>query len=123
MRLWHQNLISLLPRQQLLGQHREICALRGLGWNKKHSVVNYIFLYPYSYLYYFHMIVIEEMEYRGYVVDSNWKDIRYRGKKLGNDNSDFTLDIKPVSFIIYKEHNDKYLLECIDNLKNKNIFL
>ena len=29
MRLWHQALISKLPRQQLLGQHRECCALRG----------------------------------------------------------------------------------------------
>ncbi|MFQ7176654.1 MAG: pyrimidine dimer DNA glycosylase/endonuclease V, partial [Streptococcus salivarius] len=25
MRLWHQDLIAKLPRQQLLGQHRECC--------------------------------------------------------------------------------------------------
>lgn len=31
MRLWHEALITLLPRAQLLGQHREICALRGNG--------------------------------------------------------------------------------------------
>ena len=43
MRLWHESLISKLPRQQLLGQHRECCALRGNGWGKKHSVVNYVF--------------------------------------------------------------------------------
>lgn len=34
MRLWHQELISKLPRQQLLGQHHEIAALRGNGWGK-----------------------------------------------------------------------------------------
>ncbi|WP_255810558.1 pyrimidine dimer DNA glycosylase/endonuclease V [Treponema denticola] len=39
MRLWHQNLISRLPAQQLLGQHRECYALRGLDWRKKHPVV------------------------------------------------------------------------------------
>ena len=39
MRLWHEALISKLPRQQLLGQHRECCALRGAGWGRKHSVV------------------------------------------------------------------------------------
>lgn len=33
-RLWHEDLISRLPRQQLLGQHRECCALRGKGWEK-----------------------------------------------------------------------------------------
>ncbi len=42
MRLWHEDLIPLLPTQQLLGQHREICALRGLSWKKPHSVVNYV---------------------------------------------------------------------------------
>lgn len=40
MRLWHQSLIPKLPRQQLLGQHRECCALRGLGWGKKHKELN-----------------------------------------------------------------------------------
>ena len=28
MRLWHESLISRLPRQQLLGQHRVLCAQR-----------------------------------------------------------------------------------------------
>lgn len=43
MRLWHEQLIPYLPRQQLLGQHRECCALRGNGWGKPHAVVNYVF--------------------------------------------------------------------------------
>ena len=48
MRLWHQDLIPKLPRPQLLGQHRECCALRGNGWGKKHATVNYVFDYsPY----------------------------------------------------------------------------
>lgn len=34
MRLWHEKIIPLLPRNQLLGQHRECCALRGNGWEK-----------------------------------------------------------------------------------------
>ena len=37
MRLWHKDMISKLPRMQLLGQHRECTALRGKGWGKKHS--------------------------------------------------------------------------------------
>lgn len=45
MRLWHYKLIPCLPRQQLLGQHRECCALRGKGWGKPHSTVNYVFKY------------------------------------------------------------------------------
>lgn len=34
MRLWHEDLLEKLPRQQLLGQHRECCALRGNDWGK-----------------------------------------------------------------------------------------
>ena len=29
MRLWHEQMIDSLPKNQLLGQHRECCALRG----------------------------------------------------------------------------------------------
>lgn len=123
MRLWHQKLVPFLPREQLLGQHREICALRGNGWKKKHSVVNYVFLYPYSFLYYFHLLVIKEMENRGYHIDEKWRDICYRGKVLEYDYSDFTKNIFPNYNIIYPEHNEKYLNECLDNLANKNIYI
>ena len=34
MRLWHEALLPKLPRQQLLGQHREVAALRGAGWER-----------------------------------------------------------------------------------------
>ena len=37
MRLWHEEIIHLLPKNQILGQHRECCALRGNGWNGKSS--------------------------------------------------------------------------------------
>ena len=61
MRVWHQSLIKYLPRNQLLGQHRELCALRGKGFGKKHSTVNYVFQHPYSDLFHFHQLVINEM--------------------------------------------------------------
>lgn len=64
MRLWHQDLLPLLPRQQLLVQHRECCALRGKGWGKPHSVVNYVFEHPLSTLEDYHGLVMREMERR-----------------------------------------------------------
>lgn len=123
MRLWHQLLISKLPRAQLLGQHRELCALRGNGWGKHHSVVNYVFIYPYSFLYYFHLIVIMEMEKRGFMVDSTWKNMCYRGRTLGYDYSDFTDDIVPIQDIIYFEHDYNYFKECLNNLASKGIYI
>ena len=73
MRLWHQDLIPLLPRQQLLGQHRECCALRGKGWGRKHAIVDYVFLHPIATLEDYHKVVMDEMERRGYKANYLWQ--------------------------------------------------
>lgn len=124
MRLWHQCLIDLLPRQQLLGQHRECTALKGKGWGRKHSVVNYVFNYPFNYLHQYHLIVMQEMENRGYKPDGVWKDPTYRGKILGFEESQFTSEAKVQSLdCIYPEHNDDYLEECLSNLRGKGVII
>ena len=118
MRLWHQKLINKLPRQQLLGQHREAAALRGKGWNKPHSTVNYVFQYNYYRLVHYHQLVIKEMRKRGYNPDLTWMQPDYRGKNCAR-----RWEGEPYSTIginiIYPEHNDQYLQECIDNLMSK----
>ena len=120
MRLWHQSLIKHLPRQQLLGQHRECCALRGKGWGRKHSVVNYVFEHDPILLVQYHNLVMDEMENRGYHPDPIWRSINWRGKTIGEDN---WIEKIPVEFTtpLYPEHNDEYLKECIENLKGKGI--
>lgn len=122
MRLWHQDLISKLPRQQLLGQHRECCALRGNGWGKKHSTVDYIYKYGLHYLVEYHALVMEEMEKRGYIIDQLWWDASYRGKSCGYDE---TIGINYLSKLrpdpIYPEHNDDYMCECVANLSRKGV--
>lgn len=117
-RLWHEKLLPLLPSAQLNGQHRECCALRGLGWGKKHSTVNYVFNYNRSKLYQYHMIVIAERERRGYKVDDAWRNPLYRGKISSPDD---TYEMETITGTIYPKHDDKYLAECILNLKGKGI--
>ncbi|WP_156299547.1 TIGR02328 family protein [Streptobacillus canis] len=118
MRLWHEELISKLPRQQLLGQHRECCALRGGGWGKKHETVDYVFKYSPIRLYYYHLLIMEEMKKRGYLPSEEWFDKLYRGKKeKAYDLLKEEKKLKPI----YPEHNEKYYVECIENLKNKGI--
>ncbi len=120
MRLWHEKIIHLLPANQLLGQHRECCALRGNGWKKKHKTVDYVFAYSPYHLFMYHSLVMDEMEKRGYKVSVEWKDKDYRGKIAKKYNN---LEKKIMDTPIYKEHNDEYLQECIENLKNKGIQL
>lgn len=130
MRLWHQKIISKLPRQQLLGQHRECCALRGAGWGRKHSVVNYVFDHEPNKLAAYHYLVMDEMTRRGYHPDRIWTNPNWRGNKLQEEEG--WCDTKIVSKyilsaldgeMIYDEHNDKYLQECIDNLAEKGIVI
>jgi uncharacterized protein (TIGR02328 family) len=124
MRLWHEELIPYLPRQQLLGQHREACALRGLGWNKPHATVNYVFNYSYKRLYYYHYIVMQEMTRRGYKVSEEWFDPIYRGKKCKRIIKDLGINLKWLSLKkgnVYPEHDENYLNECLNNLIGKGI--
>jgi uncharacterized protein (TIGR02328 family) len=84
-----------------------------------------VFNYSPAYLVAFHSIVINEMIDRGYTVDPLWFNPCYRGKNC-----------EPFSYIsyiiagcvseldpIYPEHNDSYLIECIENLKAKGVIL
>ena len=121
MRLWPLAIIDKLPRQQLLGQHRECCALRGKGWGRKHATVDYVFKHPYAWLYCYHLRVMEEMAMRGYIADSNWYSRTYRGKNL--PSAPFTrigtrIDLNGP---IYPEHDAAYLDECIENLRRKGV--
>ncbi|CAK8054495.1 TIGR02328 family protein [Eupransor demetentiae] len=120
MRLWHQDLIEKLPRQQLLGQHRECCALRGAGWGRKHATVNYVFEYSPYHLFLFHQKVMEEMAKRGYKPDQRWLNPNYWGLKTPPY---VDLKVETAEQPIYPEHDAAYLQECLDNLAGKGIDL
>ena len=118
MRLWHEQMIPKLPKNQLLGQHRECCALRENGWNKKHKTVEYVFLYSPYHLFCYHTLIMDEMNNRGYKVATEWRDKNYRGKIA--ESYDNLAAVK-INTPIYKEHNEAYLQECIVNLRLKGI--
>lgn len=123
MRLWHQDLISKLPTQQLLGQHREACALRGNGFGRKHSTVDYVFTHSPYMLYEYHLLVMREMRNRGYKANDLWYNPLYRGLKCEAytyENLNYEIHSKDK---IYKEHDEEYLKECLENLASKGIYL
>lgn len=124
MRLWHQELLAFLPRAQILGQHRECCALRGMGWGKKHSTVDYVFSYSVKRLVDYHLLVLREMEHRGYKPAHLWYCHEYRGKNtLPWPYALPCEDYTSADAHIYPEHNDAYREECLANLRQKGIEL
>jgi uncharacterized protein (TIGR02328 family) len=131
MRLWHQSLIPYLPNRHLGGQHRECCALRGKGWFKRHSTVQYALDDKFEKLIAYHFIVIDEMEARNMNVASEWTNAYYRGrslKPLQENELDTELILKLVRAAerrkkVYSEHNSYYMNECLLNLSEKGIYI
>lgn len=127
MRLWHEDLIKVLPDMQLKGQHRECCALRGKGWGRKHSTVDYVFKYPIENLVVYHFAILAEIEERKlkFELDEQWKNPCYRGKKSEMHKLDeevlykLFMDCSLFQNKIYEEHNEEYMVDCIENLKGK----
>ena len=137
MRLWHQSLLNKIPNNQLKGQHRECCALRGNGWGKKHRTVNYVFRHnPYT-LFLYHQEVMFEIGRRNkkkamnYSINKKWFDPYYRGVKcdrwkletFDDWERDAEHDNYRAHWIYYEEHDELYLNECISNLHKKGIVL
>lgn len=124
MRLWHQDLLPSLSTLRLQGQHRECCALRGLGWGRKHSTVNYVFTWPREYLVAYHWIVMDLLRKSGIRVNPVWDDPTYRGLRAPRDQ-DFDGDTLNEALAlyhinndcIYPEHNAEYRQECVALLK------
>ena len=81
MRLWHKDLIPYLPKQQLLGQWRELCCIGGLlavDHTPNHILVNPILDYPPEHFEAFCNLVIRIMKANkleiGDVAYNNLKD-------------------------------------------------
>ena len=134
MRLWPLAIIDLIPDKQLLGQHRECCALRGNGWGRKYSTVDYVFNHPYWWLYVYHMCVIEQMSSRKFHVSPAWRWEDYRGIHVGIDSTQFTHAPENATNIVlrtpvhnlikvYPEHNGDYIDSCVRNLKQKGVVI
>ena len=114
LRVWHWELIPVLPRQQLLGQWRELCLIaRNLSerGTPNHILVNPVKDYPLKHLDSYANLVYHEMRDRGYFTD--WHNYsKYRGKQV----LDCSLE-KEALFPGW--HNDRYYWQCYHNLQEK----
>lgn len=114
MRLWHKDFISVLPREQLVAQWRELSAIAGAIQKNKtpnHILVNFVLNYDYNHFINYARMVRAEMNRRGYrTMNSVWEKIT----SLKPDWDYLSYDE------IYKEKMDNtYLDICFYNLYEK----
>lgn len=112
MRLWHKDLVPVLPRQQILGQWRECCAIaRNIheSGTPNHILVNRVLDYPESQFNVYALAIHDELIRREYKCDWNkfiqWRVNRNRELELADIFSDW--------------HNDRYLRQCLYSLEEK----
>ena len=64
---------------------------------------------------------------RGYVPDLKWYDMSYQGENMPRRTWDSVPNTKELNNrlmgIVYPEHNNEYLAECINNLATKGVFV
>jgi uncharacterized protein (TIGR02328 family) len=124
MRLWHQALIPYLPDKQLGGQWVEIRMILGVI-NKhdkvNHSTVNYVNNHSIDRLKTYGYFVYVEREKRGMYSNPDFvMDYKNSAEQFFRDCCYPSLAMKQP---VYPEHDNKYLEECIDNLRNKGVLI
>ena len=116
MRLWHKELIDILPTHQLVGQWRE-CSLiaREIAVNgtPNHILVNKVLDYPFEHFATYCYKVMWWMNKYGYSPSPSTKlSIEdHIGCKLQQ--------YIPDDMIFDDWHNTRYLFQCISNLEEK----
>lgn len=119
MRLWHKDLVSVLPRQQLLSQWRECCCIAKNIKQKgtpNHLLVNKVLDYNKAHFYNYCCLIVNEMLNRGYNVNE-------KSRKIIFDYVDVE-DRQVGSSITHKQlyeqwHNERYFWQCYFNLQEK----
>ena len=115
MRMWHKNMIYVLPREQLVAQWRELSAIASNIKNKgtpNHILVNKIMNYPMNHFITYAAAVRAEMARRGYrTMNSVWDKI--------TSVVDGDFQILPINEIYKEWMNNLYWTICYYNLKEK----
>ena len=113
MRLFHKDLIEVLPRQQLLGQWRELNSI--YKKQDKHILINFVYDYHFGHLLGYTNMVIAEMEKRGYKI--NLENAENYFDPLIRETQGFKI---PFYENLFEEKmNERYLKQCLYNLQEK----
>ena len=114
MRIWHKNLISALPKAQLVAQWRECSAIAGAilkNGTPNHLLVNKVLDYPISHFITYSLRIRAEMTHRGYKTMQSVED------KIVSLNPNYN---RIQSCFLYDNwHDDRYFKQCYYNLQEK----
>ena len=116
MRLWHKDLIPVLPRMQLIAQWRECCLIArqiAINGTPNHILVNKVTNYPMEHFMTYCYIVNWWLKKRGYSPSP------YAEKELEYHTRMKMDSYVPEDILFDGWHNERYLYQCAGNLEEK----
>lgn len=114
MRLWHYELIPVLPKKMLISQWRECIAIKR-QWKKgtlKHRLVSYVMDYDKIFFWDYVVRICYHLEDKKIKYNKKYKKEIYNWCRVES------FIMKPP-ILDYHEHNDRYLKQCLYNLQEK----
>ena len=114
MRLWHKDLLKVLPREQLIGAWRECSAIAGAiikNGTPNHMLVNKVLDYSFDHFITYSLMVRAEMTKRGYRTMQSVED------KIVSLYQNY-VEI-PFNELYADWHNVRYFIQCYHNLEEK----
>ena len=121
MRIWHKDLVDVLPDMQLKGQWRECCAIAkniAMFGTPNHILVNPIMEYPIDHFYTYSFIyVYREMINRGFEAKAHVLD-EFRDHIIDLSNKTY-FEVIPHNRLFEGWHSSRYLLQCMSNMEEK----
>lgn len=114
MRLWHKDLLKVLPREQLVAQWRECSAIAGAiikNGTPNHMLVNKVLDYSFNHFITYSLMVRAEMTKRGYRTMQSVED------KIVSLYPNY-IEI-PFDELYADWHNARYFMQCYHNLEEK----
>lgn len=112
MRLWHKDLVSVLPQKQFSGLWSEYCLIikrLSNGEKENHMLINKTYRYDLSHVKTYGLLLLQERKRRNYKTSEVYS-------KMVMSLSDNTVSMEEL----FKEwHNFKYKRQCYYNLEEK----
>lgn len=119
MRIWHKNLISVLPNQQLFDQWRDCCFI-ATNINSCDTIIdifiNRILDYNLSHFYKYCCLIASEMATRGYKATDYSIDAVFNSF---DKDTRMTSEYITIDELFASWHDNRYLTQCYYNLQEK----
>jgi uncharacterized protein (TIGR02328 family) len=117
-RLWHKDLIAVLPDTYLVRQWRDCCHIArriAVDGTPRQALVNRVMDYPIEHFWAYARLVMFELMNRG-STQCNWYDFGKWGHAMGSFPEKLEVETDDI-FIDW--HNDRYFWQCYSYLEEQ----